>query len=92
MTGDGWQARQDLAFGPGETGDTSRNYALLTVTVSGTESLSYSMPRASRGASMNGFSVRVVDRQPPSTARPGPRHAPDAVLRMPDDIGSYNFV
>jgi len=33
-----------------------------------------------------------VDRQPPSTARPGPRHAPDAVLRMPDDIGKILFV
>lgn len=93
---DGWFAKQELVFGPGATGDASRNYALLTVTVSGTASLSYRMPRpGARGPSMNGFSVRVVAAQPPSSAEP-PRAAAQAAaaadLKMPADVGQVLFV
>ncbi|NLC79701.1 MAG: hypothetical protein GX748_00800, partial [Lentisphaerae bacterium] len=92
LAGDGWRTHQDLAFGPGKTGNTARNYALLTVTVSGTDRLSYGMPRTSRGPSMNGFSIRVVDHQPPSVAQPGPKEAPVMALPMPADVEKILFV
>jgi len=92
LSGDGWRASQDLAFGPGRTGDAARNYALLTVTVSETDRLSYRMPPAARGPSMNGFTVRIVDRQPPSVAQPGPKGAAKAALTMPADVGQVVFV
>lgn len=91
--GDGWIAKQELTFGPGTTGDTSHNYALLTVTVSGTVSLRYRMPKpGQRGASMNGFSVRLVDAQPPSTAIPPPATTAPADLKMPADVEKVIFV
>jgi len=92
--GDGWTAKQRLVFGPGATGDPSFNYALLTVTVSGTASLRYAMPRSgSRGPSMNGFSVRVVEVQPPSAARPLKKALSfQAELTMPADIARVLFV
>ena len=91
--GDGWTAKQELTFGPGTTGDTSRNYALLTVTVSGTASLRYRMPKpGERGPSMNGFSVRLVDAQPLSTATPPPATAAPADLKMPADVEKVIFV
>jgi hypothetical protein len=92
LAGDGWRTYQDLEFGPGKNGGAARNYALLTVTVSGTDRLSYNMPRTSRGPSMNGFSVRVVDRQPPSAARPGPKTPPTAALTMPADVEKILFI
>lgn len=94
LAGDGWRAYQDLVFGPGDTGDTSRNYALLTITVSGTDRLYYGTPRSTcgRGPSMNGFSVRIVDRQPPSTAKPGPKEVPTAALKMPPEVEKILFV
>ena len=91
--GDGWTAKQDLVFGPGATGDTSRNYALMTVTVSGTASLRYRMPKpGQRGPSMNGFSVRVVGSQPRSTAVPPRVAAVAAELKMPADVAKVLFV
>ena len=91
--GDGWTAKQELVFGPGSTGDTSRNYALLTVTVSGTASLRYRMPKpGQRGPSMNGFSVRVVGYQPRSTAVPSRVAAVAADLKMPSDVAKVLFV
>ena len=94
MASDSWSAKQKLVFGPGKTGDTSLNYALLTVTVTGSSSLCYTMPRpGARGPSMNGFSVRVVDVQPPSAAVP-PRALPTrtADLKMPADVSQILFV
>ena len=92
-SGDGWSARQELVFGPGATGDTSHNYALLTVTVSGTASLRYRMPKpGQRGASLNGFSVRLVGSQPRSTAVPPRVSAVSADLKMPADVEQVLFV
>ncbi|MEI7902195.1 MAG: hypothetical protein WCK89_18235, partial [bacterium] len=89
--GDGWSAGQELEFGPLAAGDTSHNYALLTVTVSGTASLSYRMTKTGvRGVSMNGFSVRLVDKQPPSAATPPP--VPAAASKMPADVSQVLFV
>ena len=58
---------------------------------SGTDSLRYRMPKPGvRGASMNGFSVRLVDRQPPSTAMPPP--VPAAAAKLPADVRQVLFV
>ncbi len=94
MTADSWSAKQRLVFGPGKTGEAACNYALLTVTVTDTPSLCYTMPRpGARGPSMNGFSVRVVGVQPPSSAVP-PRALParTANLKLPADISEVLFV